>query len=211
MRSKALSIEKARKEAVTDALKRSLKSFGNILGNCLSDKEYVRYVGSLNKTTTNFQNEEILNNCKTGLAELRLVNFLLSKIFQWNIDRARNLRRKEAEKEETEVRRDEKQGNAGAGKEEGKSDLSVEADNTNKTITSVLSKNTKLEAKKKVYSIEANMSVQPDLKVVREGVGGDPSDAARQERLRKQKEKQVCSPHLTPAPRDFPFWLESVG
>ena len=82
MRSKALSIEKARKEAVTDALKRSLKSFGNILGNCLSDKEYVRYVGSLNKTTTNFQNEEILNNCKTGLAELRLVNFLLSKIFQ---------------------------------------------------------------------------------------------------------------------------------
>ncbi len=42
MRSKALSIEKARKEAVTDALKRALKSFGNVLGNCLNDKDYVR-------------------------------------------------------------------------------------------------------------------------------------------------------------------------
>ena len=34
--------EKARKEAVTDGLKRALKSFGNLLGNCLSDKDYVR-------------------------------------------------------------------------------------------------------------------------------------------------------------------------
>lgn len=42
MRSKALSIEKARKEAVTDALKRALKSFGSVLGNCLNDKDYVR-------------------------------------------------------------------------------------------------------------------------------------------------------------------------
>ena len=42
MKSKALSIEKARKEAVTDALKRALKSFGNVLGNCLNDKDYVR-------------------------------------------------------------------------------------------------------------------------------------------------------------------------
>ena len=39
MRSKALSIEKARKEAVTDGLKRALKAFGNALGNCLSDKD----------------------------------------------------------------------------------------------------------------------------------------------------------------------------
>ena len=71
MRSKALSVEKARKEAVTDGLKRALKSFGNVLGNCLADKDYVRYVGSLNKTTTNFQQEELLNSCSTGLGELR--------------------------------------------------------------------------------------------------------------------------------------------
>ena len=32
----------ARKEAVTDGLKRAFKSFGNALGNCLGDKEYLR-------------------------------------------------------------------------------------------------------------------------------------------------------------------------
>ena len=44
MRSKALSIEKARKEAVTDGLKRALRSFGNLLGNCISNKEYLKYI-----------------------------------------------------------------------------------------------------------------------------------------------------------------------
>ncbi|XP_067612177.1 DNA repair protein RAD52 homolog isoform X7 [Pseudorca crassidens] len=46
LKSKALSLEKARKEAVTDGLKRALRSFGNALGNCILDKDYVR---SLNK------------------------------------------------------------------------------------------------------------------------------------------------------------------
>ena len=71
MSSKALSIEKARKGAVTDGLKRALKSFGNLLGNCLADKEYVRYVGSLNKTTTNFKPEDMINGCNADLSELR--------------------------------------------------------------------------------------------------------------------------------------------
>ena len=44
MRSKALSIEKARKEAVSDGLKRALRAFGNMMGNCLSDKKYLQYV-----------------------------------------------------------------------------------------------------------------------------------------------------------------------
>ena len=39
-----LSIEKARKEAVTDGLKRALRSFGNLLGNCISNKEYLKHV-----------------------------------------------------------------------------------------------------------------------------------------------------------------------
>ena len=43
MRSKALALEKARKEAVTDGLKRALKSFGNALGNCINDKEYLQF------------------------------------------------------------------------------------------------------------------------------------------------------------------------
>ncbi|XP_046542950.1 LOW QUALITY PROTEIN: DNA repair and recombination protein rhm52-like [Haliotis rubra] len=45
LRSKALSLEKARKEAVTDGLKRALKSFGNCMGNCLGDKEYLKCIG----------------------------------------------------------------------------------------------------------------------------------------------------------------------
>ena len=72
MTSKGLSFEKARKEAVTDGLKRALKSFGNVLGNCLYDKEYVSYVGSLSKSTTNFEQEDMMNSCNsTGLGELR--------------------------------------------------------------------------------------------------------------------------------------------
>ena len=31
-----------KKEAVTDALKRTLRNFGNLLGNCLYDKEYAK-------------------------------------------------------------------------------------------------------------------------------------------------------------------------
>lgn len=34
-KGKAAAFEKARKEAVTDALKRALRSFGKVLGNCL--------------------------------------------------------------------------------------------------------------------------------------------------------------------------------
>ncbi|XP_069807585.1 DNA repair protein RAD52 homolog isoform X2 [Dendropsophus ebraccatus] len=49
LKSKALSLEKARKEAVTDGLKRALKCFGNALGNCILDKEYLRAVNKLPK------------------------------------------------------------------------------------------------------------------------------------------------------------------
>ncbi|MPC23336.1 DNA repair protein RAD52 [Portunus trituberculatus] len=51
MKSKALSLEKARKEAVTDGLKRALKGFGNAMGNCLSDKDYIRYISKTPATT----------------------------------------------------------------------------------------------------------------------------------------------------------------
>ncbi|KAM4675765.1 DNA repair protein RAD52 homolog [Discoglossus pictus] len=49
LKSKALSLEKARKEAVTDGLKRALKCFGNSLGNCIMDKDYLRAVNKLPK------------------------------------------------------------------------------------------------------------------------------------------------------------------
>ncbi|KAG9762981.1 recombination protein Rad52, partial [Aureobasidium melanogenum] len=43
-KGKAAAFEKAKKEAVTDALKRSLRNFGNVLGNCLYDKDYLQRV-----------------------------------------------------------------------------------------------------------------------------------------------------------------------
>ncbi|GCB74409.1 hypothetical protein scyTo_0003499 [Scyliorhinus torazame] len=55
LKSKALSLEKARKEAVTDGLKRSMKSFGNVLGNCILDKEYLRLVNKLPRQQSDFQ------------------------------------------------------------------------------------------------------------------------------------------------------------
>ena len=48
-----LSIEKARKEAVTDGLKRALRSFGNLLGNCISNKEYLKHVQKQKKVRNN--------------------------------------------------------------------------------------------------------------------------------------------------------------
>jgi hypothetical protein len=37
----------AQKEAVTDGIKRCLKTFGNVLGNCLYDKDYNREIGKV--------------------------------------------------------------------------------------------------------------------------------------------------------------------
>ncbi|CAG8527253.1 7046_t:CDS:10 [Acaulospora morrowiae] len=39
-KSKAAAFEKAKKEAMTDALKRALRTFGNMLGNCLYSRNY---------------------------------------------------------------------------------------------------------------------------------------------------------------------------
>jgi DNA repair and recombination protein RAD52 len=43
-KGKAAAFEKAKKEGTTDALKRALRTFGNVLGNCIYDKEYVTKV-----------------------------------------------------------------------------------------------------------------------------------------------------------------------
>jgi DNA repair and recombination protein RAD52 len=43
-KGKAAAFEKAKKEGTTDALKRALRTFGNVLGNCVYDKEYVSKV-----------------------------------------------------------------------------------------------------------------------------------------------------------------------
>lgn len=46
-KGKAAAFEKAKKEGTTDGLKRALRNFGNLLGNCVYDKEYVAKVTKL--------------------------------------------------------------------------------------------------------------------------------------------------------------------
>lgn len=43
-KGKAVAFEKAKKEGTTDGLKRALRSFGNVLGNCIYDQDYVKQV-----------------------------------------------------------------------------------------------------------------------------------------------------------------------
>ncbi|KAH7925440.1 hypothetical protein BV22DRAFT_1011250 [Leucogyrophana mollusca] len=44
LRNRGAALDKCKKEAVTDALKRTLRNFGNLLGNCLYDKAYASEV-----------------------------------------------------------------------------------------------------------------------------------------------------------------------
>lgn len=46
-KGKAAAFEKAKKEGTTDALKRALRHFGNVLGNCVYDKDYLAKVTKL--------------------------------------------------------------------------------------------------------------------------------------------------------------------
>jgi DNA recombination protein Rad52 len=46
-RSKAAAYEKAKKEAVTDGVKRALRYFGNCLGNCTYDKAFLKNIKTL--------------------------------------------------------------------------------------------------------------------------------------------------------------------
>ncbi|EJC98404.1 Rad52/22 double-strand break repair protein [Fomitiporia mediterranea MF3/22] len=43
-RSKGAALDKCKKEAVTDGVKRALRNFGNLLGNCLYDKQYAKEI-----------------------------------------------------------------------------------------------------------------------------------------------------------------------
>ncbi|KAL4906457.1 DNA repair and recombination protein radC [Aspergillus multicolor] len=51
-KGKAAAFEKAKKEATTDALKRALRNFGNVLGNCVYDKDYISKVSKLKTIPT---------------------------------------------------------------------------------------------------------------------------------------------------------------
>ncbi|MCJ1243535.1 DNA repair protein rad52 [Trapelia coarctata] len=56
---KASAFEKAKKEGTTDALKRALRNFGNILGNCIYDKEYLGKVTKLKVPPSKWDSENL--------------------------------------------------------------------------------------------------------------------------------------------------------
>jgi DNA repair and recombination protein RAD52 len=53
-KGKAAAFEKAKKEGTTDGLKRALRNFGNVLGNCIYDKAYLAKVTKMKVEPTKF-------------------------------------------------------------------------------------------------------------------------------------------------------------
>uniref|UniRef100_A0A060TCG3 DNA repair and recombination protein RAD52 n=1 Tax=Blastobotrys adeninivorans TaxID=409370 RepID=A0A060TCG3_BLAAD len=61
-RTKGAAYEKCRKEAITDGLKRALRLFGNALGNCLYDKDFIRKVGRIKARDIPVQEGELFRD-----------------------------------------------------------------------------------------------------------------------------------------------------
>ncbi|WWC85234.1 uncharacterized protein L201_000095 [Kwoniella dendrophila CBS 6074] len=59
IRGKSAALDKAQKEAVTDATKRALRTFGNVLGNCLYDKEYTKEVVKMKVPPAKFNQADL--------------------------------------------------------------------------------------------------------------------------------------------------------
>lgn len=53
-KGKAAAFEKAKKEGTTDGLKRALRCFGNVLGNCIYDKTYLAKISKMKVEPTKF-------------------------------------------------------------------------------------------------------------------------------------------------------------
>ncbi|KAJ2391356.1 DNA repair protein rad52 [Coemansia sp. RSA 2603] len=73
VKSKGQALEKVKKEATTDALKRAMRQFGNVLGNCVYDKEYVKSLVQVQKQTRGRIQESSLYRY-TDLEETQRVN-----------------------------------------------------------------------------------------------------------------------------------------
>ncbi|KAL1639681.1 Cell death protease [Diplodia intermedia] len=71
---KAAAFEKAKKEAATDAMKRALRTFGNVLGNCLYDKNYESKISKMKVAPTRWnpdnlhRHADFAPSAKTGMA-----------------------------------------------------------------------------------------------------------------------------------------------
>lgn len=61
-KGKAVAFEKAKKEGTTDALKRALRNFGNVLGNCIYDKEYLKHVSKVKPFSPKWSEENLFRH-----------------------------------------------------------------------------------------------------------------------------------------------------
>lgn len=71
-RSKALAFDKCRKEATTDALKRTLRKFGNALGNSLYNKSFLNQTKNLKKRQFTVDRSKLIHEAdfSGGIAQL---------------------------------------------------------------------------------------------------------------------------------------------
>ncbi|MCJ1350943.1 MAG: DNA repair protein rad52 [Icmadophila ericetorum] len=65
-KSKATAFEKARKEGTTDGLKRALRNFGNVLGNCIYDKEYISKVTRVKGASSRWDPDNLHRHSKSA-------------------------------------------------------------------------------------------------------------------------------------------------
>ncbi|KAI0999670.1 DNA repair and recombination protein rhm52 [Podosphaera aphanis] len=61
-RGKAMAFEKSKKEGTTDALKRALRNFGNVLGNCIYDTEYLKRVTKVKKFVPPWSEDDLFRH-----------------------------------------------------------------------------------------------------------------------------------------------------
>ncbi|SCV01333.1 LAMI_0G10836g1_1 [Lachancea mirantina] len=65
-RRKSSAFERAKKSAVTDALKRSLRAFGNALGNCLYDKDFLAKIDKVKFDPPDFDESSLYRAADEG-------------------------------------------------------------------------------------------------------------------------------------------------
>ncbi|CZT09251.1 related to Double Strand Break repair protein mus-11 [Rhynchosporium graminicola] len=81
-KGKAAAFEKAKKEGTTDGLKRALKNFGNVLGNCLYDKDYVKNVTKMKVGSSKFEPDRLYRHATYAVQPKREVDVKPSPVLE---------------------------------------------------------------------------------------------------------------------------------
>lgn len=68
-KGKAAAFEKAKKEGTTDGLKRALKNFGNVLGNCIYDKDYISKVTKIKVAPAKWDIDQLYRHASHGVTQ----------------------------------------------------------------------------------------------------------------------------------------------